>query len=385
MRIGINTLSLIPGHIGGMETYLVNLIQALANIDTQNQYFLFVTPANKTRFVIMKDNFVTVECKVPAQSVPIRVAWEQAFLPWQILRLRLDVMHFPCNISSIFVPCKCVLTIHDLSSFYYSKNLPGYMDTKYLICLKSLLKYSSKRADRIITDSHSTKEDVIRYLKVNPNKIEVVYLGRPSNKIWKCLTPSTISNVLQNYNLNSKYILTIGNKHKHKNFDRLLEAVVILKRKYEQPHKLVMVGMKGTAYSELLYKIKVLNLSQEVIVTDYIPDEHIPALYSAADVFVFPSCYEGFGLPPLEAMTLGVPVVSSNAASLPEVVGDAAILFNPFDVNEMAEAIYKVINDLTFKKELVKRGYERVKKFSWDKTAKNTLAIYEEIYNSYLL
>jgi glycosyltransferase involved in cell wall biosynthesis len=383
MRIGIDTLSIVPGEVAGGTTYLTNLIQHLAEIDDDNRYVLFLSSTNAAVFETDKLTFERVVLRINTKNRLLRTLFEQLALPILTLLQKIDVMFFPGNIIPLFAPCKSVLTVHDLSTEYYMTNFPEYAKEGRSIYAKSLawmVKHSCSRADRIITDSDFSKAQITKHFAMDRKKIAVVTLGSPH--LERVFEKGSCERILQRYDIDSSYVLYVGTLAKHKNLERLLEAFAKMKRGQKIPHKLVLAGRKGSGYDDLLRKIRTVKMGEDVVLTGYVPDADLQAIYSNADLFIFPSLYEGFGLPLLEAMSYGVPVVSSNAGPLPEVAGNAALFFDPLDVDAMAQAIEKMLKDLSLRSELIKRGYERVKDFSWEDTARKTLAVFEEVYRS---
>jgi len=377
MKIAINTLSIFPGQIGGGETYLVNLLRSLEKIDNINDYYLFVNKKNHYLFPSSK-NFQKIFCQGSENSRPLRISWEQFVLPRQIKDKKIDILFSPANISPVFfLPCKSVLTIQDLCWVHFGEYLP-WNERKFL---KFLVTKSAKKANKIITPSESTKREIISYLGIKKEKIITIYLApseffradKESNKIRQKNLPE----------IGSEFILTLGTTHHHKNFSRLLEAYLLLKKQNKSfKHKLILAGMPGRAHSEIIEKVKNLKLEKDVIIKGRISDEELKPLYYGADLFVLPSLCEGFGIPVLEAMACGIPVVSSNSTSLPEVVGDAGLLFDPCDINDMIKKIRMVLEDPNFQQELKKKGFERVQNFSWEKAAKQTLETFKEVFKS---
>ena len=206
----------------------------------------------------------------------------------------------------------------------------------------------------------------------------MVYNGK--NERFKPLNQKEVAEVKQKYNLDFPFILFVGVLQPRKNIPTLIKAYYKLKKEGIKD-KLVITGGKGWQYKEIFETVERLNLQKEVIFTGHIPDDDLPKLYNAADLFAFPSLYEGFGIPPLEAMACGIPVITSNTGSLPEVVGDAGIMVDPYDIDGLAKAMYEVLNNEGLKEEMVKKGLERAKMFSWKKCAKEVLDVYEEAYN----
>ncbi|MFX0210075.1 MAG: glycosyltransferase family 4 protein, partial [Candidatus Hodarchaeota archaeon] len=235
-----------------------------------------------------------------------------------------------------------------------------------------------KRADLIITPSNYMKNEIIRFLKIPGEKIRVVYHG-----VSKCFLPKNdtilISRIIKKYHIMTPYILFVGTFHKNKNLIRLLKAFRELKLSSKLQHQLVLAGGKGQLNQDIVQTIKELKIEDVVSLPGYVSDEDLPILYNGSDLFVFPSVFEGFGMPVLEAMACGVPVISSNFCSLPEVVGNASLLVDPLNVDLLAGAMHRILSNEELRNELIKKGLERVKQFTWEKTAKETIEIYREV------
>jgi glycosyltransferase involved in cell wall biosynthesis len=269
---------------------------------------------------------------------------------------------------------KSVVTIHDTDFL----DIPEYLDPEWVAYKDKFTRLSTKRAKLIITVSHYIKNKIVRCLKVPANKIRVIYHG-VSKHFYPNKDKLLIKRITGKYGIMGPYILFVGTFHKNKNLIRLLEAFKHLKISTKLPHRLVLAGGKGGLYEDVLDSIVKFELTELVYLPEYISDEDLPILYNGADSFVFPSLFEGFGMPVLEAMACGTPVITSNLCSLPEVVGDAALRIDPYSTDSIAEGIYKVLSDSRLYNELVSRGLERAKQFSWEKTAKETLNVYREL------
>jgi glycosyltransferase involved in cell wall biosynthesis len=269
-----------------------------------------------------------------------------------------------------------VMTIHDLTFIKYPNYVPSIVKT-YAIRIRECLKWT----DLVITFSQNSKQEIIQYLGVEPNRIFVT----PQASRY---SPENLSVQLNNqaiaslkYNLAQPYLLFVSTIEPRKNIINLIYAFNLLKQKYQIEHHLVLIGKKGWKYQKIFATIENSPWKSHIHHLDYLSDELVALFYAKADVFVYPSYYEGFGLPILEAMTLGTPVVTSNTSSIPEVAGDAALLIDPDDSTQLAEAILKVINDSQLRQELIHKGKERAKLFSWEKTARETLKAYRTLIN----
>lgn len=370
MRIGINSLFLIPGQVGGTETYLRGLIEGLTKIDNQNEYILFTNRENHESFQLTASNFSKHLCDFNARFKLYRVFWEQVFFPRMIRNKKIDILHSPGYVSPMKVGCKTVVTIPDMQYRYYPQNF----NNSRLWYWQYFIPRSANQANRIITLSNHSKTDIINLLQVPQEKISVTYCSskyQGNNRISEELATQTLSK----YGIRDNFILSVGSLLPHKNLDRLIEAYSQLKDQIDE--QLVLVGLKIDGYNALRAKIKQLNVDKNrILVLGYIPDTDLIALYQQARLFVFPSLFEGFGIPVLESMTFGCPVVASNRTAIPEVIGDAGCLFNPESTTEIAESIMRVVSDEHLRTELIQKGNTRVNRFSWARMAAETIAVY---------
>ena len=278
----------------------------------------------------------------------------------------------------------CVLTIHDLAFrlFPHCHKLLNY------VFLNLAMPLFVRRADHLIAVSYSTKQDLVRLYSVDPGKITVIYEAADSR--FRPQPVEEIKRVRRKYSLPAHFILSLGTIEPRKNYQRLLEALVLLRQRCgagnwglnAEEWRLVIVGEKGWLYQPFLRRLEELGLQREVILLGRVPDEDLPALYSTATLFVFPSLYEGFGLPPLEAMACGTPVACSRASSLPEVGGKAVRYFDPTNAEEMARVMHEVLRDEALRAEMRERGFEQAKRFSWQQTAEKTMGVYRVVTQS---
>jgi len=286
-----------------------------------------------------------------------------------------EVTHFFNYIIPPFVHGKKVVTIHDMVIKAYPETVR--FRTKQV--LNTGMKKSMRRADVIITDSEFSKSEIIKYFPKYKDKIEVVYCGVNTEKFHPVGDESVIEEVKNSLGINGEYFLYLGTIEPRKNLERLVEAYGILSKKDENVPKLVMAGGKGWLNSAIYQKVTELGLEDRVIFTKYIPDEALCPLINGATAFVFPSVYEGFGMPPLEAMACGVPVVSSGEASLPEVVGDCAVIVDAYSPESISEGMYRIWTDKALREDLKKRGPQRAAEFSWGKFSEKLHDIYKAV------
>ena len=364
MKVGIISEQLNQS-LTGVGNYTYYLIKGLNKLDADKDFLYLITHRNNKFFA--NDEIII--------NNPFPVLKTYAWYPYLIRKLRnykFDIVHNPTQFPTIFrLKQKYIITVHDLIQFTLPQDRPGRK-----IIFKLLFPRTLKTADKIIADSNSTKKDLMNYFNIPEEKIRVILLA--ADEKFKPLNNEETKEVRQKYNLKFPFILYVGILEPRKNIPTLIDAFYKLKKK-NSPTKLVIAGKKGWKYKEIFETINKLNLQKDVIFTGYVPDEDLPALYNAADLFVFPSLYEGFGLPPLEAMACGCPVITSNTSSLPEVIGDAGIIVNPYDVDALADAMYKSLSNDGLREDMFKRGLERAKMFSWEKCARETLEVYEEV------
>ncbi len=370
--IGINARYL-QRSMSGIERYTLELVKNLSLIDEKNKYVLFFNNHEPLIALEKKYNFVNYITSIPTKIRFMRIFWEQFWLAKEIQYNNVDVFHGPSFLAPFSKKCKYTITIHDLSFFKYPESFT--MENK--LYFKFFLKKSVNNADIIIADSESTKKDIMQYFNILDEKIKVIYLG-VGEKYKRITNVAKLNTIRTKYALPEKFLLFTGVLSPRKNLERTIEAFHHLK-KNNFPHKFVIVGKKGWLYSPIFEKIKQLDLQDKIIFTDYIDEEDLPYLYNLADLFVLASLYEGFGLPILEAMACGCPVVTANTSSMPEVAGDATLLVNPLSIEEIKNAMEKILTDKRLREELINKGFEQAKKFSWKNTAEETLKVYKNL------
>lgn len=295
--------------------------------------------------------------------LPFSPAWMKGF----------DLYHQPNYVPHAFSG-KTVITIHDMSHRIF----PQYHPRRRVMILRAF-ESRLRQADRIITDSEHARQEIMELLRVPEERVEVIYLGAASHYRPMNISEKQLKDLQFRYNLPEQFLLYVGTLEPRKNLERLIEAYYLYRQ--EEPAselKLVLAGGKGWLYESIFSRVEELHLQQEVIFTGYVDSDDLPCLYNMAMAFVYPSLYEGFGLPPLEAMSCGTPVISSNAASIPEVVGEAGILIDPCQINDLAEAIFRVAESASLREEMSRQGLERARGFSWKKCAVETLQVYRD-------
>ncbi len=389
MRIGINAIAPIPGHIGGSEVYVINLVDKIGQFDTENEYYIFVSKNNAELYNLSYKNYKKIVCNINSSSVYKRIFYEHTSLPGLIKKHNLDLFHAPQTAVPFRTPKNTVVTIHETIRFLYPDFIPRLLRYYY-----GINQYIAKsRVKKIIAVSKNDASEMSRFLKLPEDKIVPIYNGvsdkfinylddTAANKDKKSqkLTPSakeSTGTLHTDLELPDKYLLWVGRPYPHKNIPVIIKAFEILKKKFKVPHVLVLVGLGGLETDNILRQISSLNLEDEVKIFNFVENNTLPEIYKNAELLIFPSLYESFGIPVIEAMAVGTPVIASNITSLPEVVKDAGILVDPYKAGEVASAAYRVISDDAVRKKLVISGHKRAKEFTWDRTAKETLKLYK--------
>ena len=366
MRIAIDA-HMVGTRETGNETYTLNLIKALQQLDDGNTYLLLTDDPHRLRSRIEETPWFQVRQVRPAQDY-LRIPLG---MPWLAWREHVDVLHVTYNAPPV-CPCPIVVTVHDISF----RLDPDQFSPRDRLILSTLVPLSMRRAARVITVSNAARADILRHYRVPPER--VVATPEAADEAFRPITDrATVERVARGYGLEGPFMLAVGNLQPRKNLPRLVAAFAGVRGAGETTVKLAIVGKAQWQESEVYAAVRQHGLDNAVIFTGYVPDEDLVALYNAAAVFVYPSLYEGFGLPPLEAMACGTPVVASRADAIAEVCGDAALLVSPTDVAELTRGLLRVLRDPALAASLRERGFRRVRDFSWRKTAEQTLAIYE--------
>ena len=367
MRIGISARGLsIPS--GGTHQFIRSLIPALQRRRGEDQLVVFY---NRREFMGLAP--LCTETFIKGEN---RLWWDFALLPGAIRKLKLDAVIFPKNVIPFFVKCRTFPVIHDLAYFEPQLRAYQFLDTMYM---RTLIPQSVRRASAVFAVSESTKRDIVRHTRCHPEKIVVTYEAA-DDAYHRVDNALHLKEIQQKYgNLPEAFILYTGSLSPRKNIIRLLEAFGSICTKI--PHELVLTGSKSWKDTDVHRKISEPTLAGRVRQLGYVEPEDMPALYTLASAYVYPSLYEGFGLPVLEAMQCGCPVVASNATSIPEVAGEAALLVDPSDTHAIANAIHRVLTDSSLRKTLVRLGFERAKMFSWDKCADTMLTTIRQLVN----
>lgn len=365
MKVAIDGRAVTIKNDAGLITYIYNLIKHLNLIAPYNSYFCYIDKRDK-----LLKNFNLRKAWAGLENHIIGDLWEQIWLPIDLKIKKIDVYHGTGGRLPFIRGAKYVLTIHDMIAFRH----PEFANRKFVIYTQKLIKSGIRWADKVIAVSYNTKKDIMEILGVPEERIEVIYEG--VDEIFKPMNKEYAYAIIKNkYNLCEKFILCVSNLEVRKNLKRLLIAYKELKKEGLK-HHLLIVGPPGWMANNILDEIKEIP---GIVLTGYVDFSLLPILYNAADAFIFISLYEGFGLPPLEAMACGIPVVASNTSSLPEILGDASITTDPLNIQQIKENIKKALFDKKLREEKISKGFKRVTLFSWKKMAYQTLKVYRNV------
>jgi glycosyltransferase involved in cell wall biosynthesis len=385
LKVVVDATPILPKP-SGVGFHIFNLIESLYKLQQEKEFSIGISyqPSLKNW---LSNNFsppinISAYSNLYVLPIPVRISNLLSLLPGSPLFQFEKYLGFPDIMHgtdySVF-PCKNTLNLMNIYDLTFIK-YPEYVNSAVKQYTKRV-KQSLQWTDAILTSAESSKKDIVEYLQIDPARIYVTPLASRyhANYLSNKLIDRIEKNV--NYDFSKSYILFVSTIEPRKNITAIISAFNLLKSKYKIPHHLVLIGQKGWKYEPIFQEIADSPWKEDIHHLDYLSDELVALFYSRADVFVYPSHYEGFGLPVLEAMTLGAPVVTSSASSLPEVAGDAALLVNPSDVEEQANAILQIISDSQFRDGLIKKGKARAASFSWDRTARETLEVYKSIHS----
>ncbi|HEX9372916.1 MAG TPA: glycosyltransferase family 1 protein [Roseiflexaceae bacterium] len=354
----------------GVSNYVEALLTHLGQIDHRNSYTVYTTRGLDGAALGLPPNFAVRPSPLPTINPRVRIPWEQLLAP-ALLRLNhADVFHGVLSVAPLFCPTPSVITIHDLAFLSFPQTFRR-VNRAYLTWAT---RVSVRRAARILAVSEATKREIVRLLCVPPEKIVVTYDACDARFVPP--DPAELAAFRRRAGLPERFILFLGTLEPRKNLPTLLDAYTRIASSTDAP--LIIGGGKGWLYDEIFAKAESLDLGDRVRFVGYVDQADQPLWYAAATVFAFPSLYEGFGMPLLEAMACGTPVVSSRSSSLPEVVGDAGLLVPPTDADALGAALLRLLGDSDLRAELRERGLRQARRFSWRETAERTLAAYED-------
>ncbi len=351
----------------GIGRVTLNILRELAELDQHNQYCVLCRPGALAELAEV-GQFHLIDFDVPQYSLSVFTR-----LPGVLSGERPDLIHFPYFFHPVFVCAPYIVTVFDTVYSHFSRGLSA----RERIAYQMMMRLSTSRARVVLTCSASAKSDVVKFFRVKESKIQVVPLAAESR--FQPLPDTGLAGFKARYALPERYILYIGNHKPHKNVPALVQAFACIRA--DVAHYLVFLDSEDPHCRRTREEVEAAGIADRALFLPGFPDSDLPLLYNAAELFVFPSFCEGFGLPPLEAMACGTPVITSNASSLPEVVGEAGIMVDPHDVEGLAEAMLKVLGDPELRREMRAKGLAQAKKFSWKETARQTLNLYESVYN----
>jgi glycosyltransferase involved in cell wall biosynthesis len=367
MRIAIDARKL---HDFGIGTYVRNVLLGLARLDHETDYIVLCRPMDVDAASELGPNFRPVVETAKPYSVS-----EQFRIPLSLVRERVHLLHEPHYVLPPATRCRTVVTIHDCIHLMFPQYLPGSVAHAYA---RASMWSAARMSDRILTVSEASKRDILRFFDIPPEKVEVIY-NAIDERFLVPPSEEQIDRMRQRYQLDKPFLLYVGNIKPHKNLERLIDAFSRVRAAGLDELRLVIIGDELSKYPPLRQAVHRHRLDKHVRFLGFQPSESLAVFYRLARAFVFPSLYEGFGLPPLEAMACGTPVVTSDVSSLPEVAGGAAVLVDPYDPAAIAEGIQRAVTDDTLRAELIARGLARVRDFSWQTSVAAIHRIYMEV------
>jgi len=371
VHIGINALQ-VRAAKSGVGQYIHALLEGMTAAAPDDTFTIYCTAANRGNYDLGRANLSAITWGLGEKQKAFRLLHEYAMLPSDIAARGIDVFHGASNFLPIRKVCPSVVTIHDLSYHVHPWRCPA-MRRQYWY---AMTRRTVALADRIIADSHNTQADIARFFPSAASRVRVVHLA--AHERFRRLPYDRGQSQLPPELGNQPFILYVGTLEPGKNVQRIIEAFDAIAARHPD-HLLVLAGDKGWLYNDILEAAAASPFSERIKLLGHVPDDTVVELFNFCDLFVYPSVYEGFGLPPLEAMACGAPVITSTSSSIPEVVGDAAITVAPEDTAELARQIGRVLEDKVLREDLQLSGLERAKQFSWERTAQETLAVYREL------
>jgi len=363
MRVGLDGW-VLGSQIGGDETYLRNVIRGLAAVEPDDDYTLFVSTHLPSDAIPGAQDMrrVWVQPRNPRIRLPLA-------LPLALAQHRVEVLHV--QYAAPLYPVPIVVAVHDIAYEHF----PSFFPPSVVTGLRVLVPWTIRRAAFVLTLSEFSKQDIVRRYRVPPDKVVVTYLA--ADAMFRPLhDPTRLAEARIRYGTGEHFILSVGNLQPRKNLRALIDAYVRLRRADTTRARLVIVGRRVWSHDDIFQAARESGYEDELVFTDYVPDDDLVALYNAAELFVYPSLFEGFGLPPLEAMACGTPVVTSNTSALPETVGDAALTVDPHNVEALAVAMARALDDADLRARLSGDGLRRAQSFSWERTARTISAVY---------
>lgn len=356
----------------GVGNYLINLVRSLQNLTLEEEILVFAHQRTIPLFGFPANPQVTI-ITLKDKSPALRLLWEQTSLPILLQRYQINVLHSPHYTIPLLARCRRVVTVHDLTFFLY----PQFHQAGKQIFFRTMISLSSRSADAVITISENTRQDLLRLLHTPPNKVITIPLG-VGVEFNHIQDPLVLSRVKQKYQLPERFFLYVGTLEPRKNISVLIEAFQRY-RQTEGDASLVLVGQKGWMVDALIRELHRSTTGSWLRWLEYVPQEDLPAIYNLAIALIYPTMYEGFGLPPLESMACGTPVISSDMGAIRELVDQAGLLFSPTDADDFARGMTALASDSALRRTLMERGLRRASMYSWEKTAQQTLEVYRRV------
>ncbi|TDX59260.1 glycosyltransferase family 4 protein [Orenia marismortui] len=374
MKIGLDIQSTLKNKTG-VGWYTQNIIENLADNELEFEGYAFnFLGRNNIHKSISTLNFDVKINKILPYSLYRRI-WSYLPIPYNhLVNSQADIFHFFNYILPPKIRGKVIVTVYDM----VYKLFPETMTKKNYRWLEKGLQRSINRADKIITISKSAKKDIMKYLAIDEEKIEIIYPGIDHELYSSELKVGKVKELREKYNIPKNFILYLGTLEPRKNIGRIIDAYAKYQQQAKDDISLVLAGKKGWMYQEIFDKVKEHSLEDKVVFTGYVNEIDKPAIYKMSKLFIFPSLYEGFGMPVLEAMASATPVITSNISSLPEVVGDAALLVDPYDISDISSVIKRILEDKKLQLRMIEQGLKQSAKFSWQKSAEKLLTVYKE-------
>jgi glycosyltransferase involved in cell wall biosynthesis len=379
VRVALNAqlLSNTAGYrSAGVNRVIHHLLAELPRVPGREQYIVYAPRSDLNRRLLSSARYRRRLTRLPVERPPVRIGWEQTVLPVELVRERADLLHALGFVSPIAWRGKTVVTVYDLSFMRF----PEVYNRPNRVYLNTFTPPSLRRADRVITISEDARRDVIELCGVPPERVTPILLAADDR--FQPASPDQIAAFRARHGLPERFVLYLGTLQPRKNIETLVRAYAQLRNEGSDDHALVIAGGRGWQFDSIFDLIRELGIEAFVHLPGFVPDDDQPLWYSSATVFAFPSRYEGFGLPLLEAMACGAPVVSSSASSLPEVVGDAGLLVDPSDVEGWCSALRQLLEDEPRRAALAAAGRTRAQGFSWRRMAAETVQVYREVLKS---
>lgn len=371
MRIGIDTTPL-PRQPLGAGTYVIELVRALSALKSKHRFVLVATETGRTQ--IGELDAESVEWIITPNYPPaLRLIWEQVKLPGIIRRSGVDLLHSLHYTQPYRLSCSSVVTFHDMTFFLF----PELHTPIKRLLFPYAMRLSSRRADALLASSESTRQDILQILGIPEERVHTAPLGI-SKKFHPIKDPQLLEDCRQKYRLPAQFILFVGLFEPRKNLPLLLRAYRRILKEYDVP-PLVLVGRKGWNTQQVIREIQQVGLDRKIFWLDYLPSQDLPIVYNLAQVFVYPTLYEGFGFPPMEAMACGTPVITSDVSALAENIGEAGLLIHPQDEQALANALHRLTSDPDLRQKLAQAGIQRALTYTWDRTARQTMHVYEQL------